>query len=401
MSNAINATGSEPITELNAIMSTYARFPLTLVKGKGSQIWDDKGKRYLDFTSGIATCNLGHVPEYVKEKLQSQLEELWHCSNLYHIPAQEKLASLLVKHSSFDQAFFCNSGAEANEGAIKLARRYAQMVKKTNAYEVVTFKQSFHGRTMATLTATGQEKIQQGFFPLVPGFRYLAYNDVDDLDHLVSDKTCAVLLELVQGEGGVIPADQEWINKLNQLCKDNGILLMVDEIQTGMGRTGSLFTYQQYGIEPDVMTLAKGLGSGFPVGAVLAKAEVAQAFVPGSHGTTFGGNPLAATAGLATLEYMVNNAVVEKGADLATYFMEKLKELHAEFPFIKGIRGKGLLLGLVIPEKALDIVNAVREKGLLVITAGPDILRILPPLTASKEEVDECIAILKETFNDF
>ncbi|MCP3741001.1 acetylornithine transaminase [Rossellomorea sp. BNER] len=384
---------------LNPLMATYNRFPITIVKGEGSYVWDDQGEKYLDFTSGIATCNLGHVPQFVKDQIVEQMDALWHCSNLYHIPSQEKLASLLVEQSCGDKVFFCNSGAEANEAAIKLARRYAQEVMKTEDYEVVTFRESFHGRTLATLTATGQEKIQKGFSPLIKGFRYLPYNDMDALDDLAGDKTCAVLLELVQGEGGVIPAQKEWIEKLSAICKERGLLLMVDEIQTGVGRTGSLFAYQQYGIEPDVVTLAKGLGSGFPIGAVLAKENVAKAFVPGSHGTTFGGNPLSTTAGVATLSYIKENNIVEKAAVLGEYLHEQLIKLLEKYPIINEVRGKGLLTGLVIPN-AIEVVHAARNKNLLVLIAGPNVLRILPPLTTTKQEIDDCISILGSVLNE-
>lgn len=394
MSNSLS------ISDLSPLMTTYNRFPITLVKGKGSYVWDEKGQQYLDFTSGIATCNLGHVPEPVKVKLEEQLQNLWHCSNLYNIPAQEELAATLVAISCGDQVFFCNSGAEANEAAIKLARRYAQKIKGTDCYEIVTFQQSFHGRTLATLSATGQEKIQQGFFPLMPGFRYLPYNDLDSLNDISSDKTCAVLLELVQGEGGVIPADSEWIQKLVQVCKENSILLMVDEIQTGIGRTGTLFAYEQYGIEPDVISVAKGLGSGFPVGAIIAKAEVAKGFDPGSHGSTFGGNPLAVTAGLATVHHILSSNLLVKVKELSDFFYDELQKLKGKFPIIEDIRGKGLLIGLVLPGKALEIVQKAINHHVLILTAGPDVVRILPPLTASKEEVLELIVVLEAVLQD-
>ncbi|GAA0346611.1 acetylornithine transaminase [Bacillus carboniphilus] len=384
--------------KVSALIPTYNRFPLTIVKGKGSFVWDEAGEKYLDFTSGIATCNLGHIPEPVKMKLVEQLLTLWHCSNLYHIPKQEKLASLLVKQSFGDQVFFCNSGAEANEAAIKLARSYAQKEWGSEKYEIVTFTQSFHGRTLATLSATGQEKIQQGFAPLVPGFRYLPFNDMEALNSLVSDNTCAVLLELIQGEGGVIPANPEWVKKLDQICKENDLLLMVDEIQTGMGRTGSLFAYQQYDIEPDVMSLAKGLGSGFPIGAIVANEKAAKGFQPGSHGSTFGGNPLAVTAGIATIEQMIQSDFMNTVKELGTYLSEKLKELKQTCSQIEDIRGKGLLQGIVIPKKAGQVVEKAREQKVLLLTAGPDVVRILPPLTTSQEEIDDLIAVLESIF---
>lgn len=385
-------------TQLSPVMSTYSRFPVTLVKGKGSRVWDDKGIQYLDFTSGIATCNLGHVPDAVKEKLEEQLQNLWHCSNLYSIPNQEKLAAMLTANSCGDQVFFCNSGAEANEAAIKLARRYANKVKGNETPVVVTFQQSFHGRTLATLTATGQEKIQHGFAPLMPGFSYLPFNDCEALDELTDIQPAAVLLELVQGEGGVIPAEQEWVQKLAHICKENGILLMVDEIQTGIGRTGTLFAYEQYGIEPDVISIAKGLGSGFPIGAIIAKEEAAKGFEPGSHGSTFGGNPLATAAGLATITHILESSLLSYIKEISQYLDSQLQGLKDKFSVIKEIRGKGLLKGVVVESNAIEIVQKAITNNLLILTAGPNVVRILPPLNATKEEVDEFIEKLTQSF---
>ena len=370
-------------------MATYSRFPITLVKGKGSYVWDDQGNQFLDFTSGIATCNLGHVPDVVKEKLEEQLQNLWHCSNLYNIPNQEELAALLTANSCGDQVFFCNSGAEANEAAIKLARRYSSKVKGSDSYEVITFQQSFHGRTLATLSATGQEKIQQGFSPLVPGFSYLPFNDLEAIEELSTRKPAAVLLELVQGEGGVIPANPDWVKRLAQICKDYDILLMVDEIQTGIGRTGTLFAYQQYGIEPDVISIAKGLGSGFPIGAIIAKEHAAKGFEPGSHGSTFGGNPLATAAGVATVSHILESKLLSHVAEISEYLDLQLQELKEKYPLIKDIRGKGLLKGLVVEGNALEVVNKALANNLLILTAGPNVVRILPPLPATKEEINE------------
>jgi acetylornithine/N-succinyldiaminopimelate aminotransferase len=379
-------------------MATYTRFPVTLVKGKGSYVWDEQGIQYLDFTSGIATCNLGHVPDVVKEALEEQLQNLWHCSNLYNIPNQQQLAALLTANSCGDQVFFCNSGAEANEAAIKLARRYASKVKGIEAPEIVTFQQSFHGRTLATLSATGQEKIQQGFFPLVSGFSYLPYNDEEALELLYTLKPAAVLLELVQGEGGVIPANQEWVSKLAKICEEREILLMVDEIQTGIGRTGTLFAYEQYGIEPDVISIAKGLGSGFPIGAIIAKEEAAKGFDPGSHGSTFGGNPLATAAGLAPVSHMIETNLLNQANESSAYLDKKLHGLKEQYAFIKDIRGLGLLKGIVVETNALEIVQKAIENNLLILTAGPNVVRILPPLTVTKEEIHEFIKTLEKTF---
>jgi acetylornithine/N-succinyldiaminopimelate aminotransferase len=391
-------TNNPEAPAISPLMSTYARFPITLVKGKGSYVWDDQGKKYLDFTAGIATCNLGHVPDVVKEKVEEQLQNLWHCSNLYHIPNQEKLAGLLTANSCGDQVFFCNSGAEANEAAIKIARRYAQKIKGTDKHLVITFKQSFHGRTMATLSATGQEKIQKGFYPLVTGFQYLPYNDFSSLDQISELKPAAVLLELVQGEGGVIPADPAWVKQLETICHENDILLMVDEIQTGIGRTGTLFAYQQYEIEPDVISCAKGLGSGLPIGAIIAKEKVAKAFDPGSHGSTFGGNPLVTAAGAATIEYIVSSDLLSHVKEIAAFLDSQLEELKNKFSIITAIRGKGLLKGLIVEGKASEIVQKAISKQLLILTAGPDVVRILPPLNASKEEVLEFKEKLESIF---
>jgi acetylornithine/N-succinyldiaminopimelate aminotransferase len=386
------------VSQISPVMETYSRFPVTIVKGKGSYVWDDQGTQILDFTSGIATCNLGHVPDAVKEKLEEQLQNLWHCSNLYHIPNQQELAALLTANTCGDQVFFCNSGAEANEAAIKLARRYANKVKGNLSPTVVTFQQSFHGRTLATLTATGQDKIQQGFSPLVPGFSYFPFNDIDELYQLYTIKPAAVLLELVQGEGGVIPADPEWVNKLAQICQENEILLMVDEIQTGMGRTGTLFAYEQYGIEPDVISIAKGLGSGFPIGAIIAKAEAAKGFEPGSHGSTFGGNPLATAAGVATVTHILETNLLDHVQEISAYLDQQLQGLKGKFPVIEDIRGKGLLKGLVVETNALEIVQKAITNKLLILTAGPSVVRILPPLTVTKEEIDEFTKSLEKTF---
>ncbi|WP_407270239.1 acetylornithine transaminase [Radiobacillus sp. PE A8.2] len=386
------------ITNTHPVMQTYNRFPVTLVKGKGSYVWDDTGNKYLDYTSGIATCNLGHVNEQIKSKVSDQLDNLWHCSNLYHIPTQEKLASLLVENTCTDQVFFCNSGAEANEAAIKIARKYAHDVKGTDAYEVVTFKNSFHGRTLATLAATGQEKIQQGFAPMTPGFRYLPYNDIDALDQLASINTCAVLLELVQGEGGVVPADPAWLKKLAAICEQQDLLLMVDEIQTGMGRTGTLFAYQQYEIEPDVITVAKGLGNGIPIGAMLAKQKAADAFTAGSHGSTFGGNPIATTAGLATMEYLLGSDTLQQSDQLAKYLVTELQALVEKYDQVEAIRGKGMLIGIVVKGNAIDYVTKAREHNLLILVAGPNVVRVLPPLTTTKEEIDIFLSVMDQVF---
>ncbi|ENH96348.1 acetylornithine aminotransferase [Gracilibacillus halophilus YIM-C55.5] len=381
----------------SAVMGTYNRFPVTLVKGKGSYVWDEEDTKYLDYSSGIATCNLGHVPNAVEEAMNQQLGDLWHCSNLFHIPSQEELAKQLTDNSCGDQVFFCNSGAEANEAAIKLARKYGQDVQQKEQSQIITFTNSFHGRTMATLSATGQEKIQQGFSPLTPGFDYLPFNDDEALNQLEELSPTAVMLELVQGEGGVIPANQQWVERLASICQNQDILLMVDEIQTGMGRTGTLFAYQQYGIEPDVISLAKGLGSGFPIGAIIAKQDVANVFSAGAHGSTFGGNPLATTAGLATVRELTETPVVTESKKIASYLWQELESLKEESTIIQDVRGMGLLLGVELNQPAIDIVHKARnEHQLLIIVAGPNVLRILPPLTTTFDEAKQFISVMKQ-----
>lgn len=385
------------VTASTHLMNNYARWPISLVKGQGNQVWDDKGNQYLDFTSGIAVTSLGHVPPKVTAKLHEQLDTLWHCSNLMHIPQQEVLAEKLSRLSGLDRAFFCNSGAEANEALIKMARRYAQKVMGTDKYEVITFEQSFHGRTLATLTATGQAKVKDGFLPLPEGFVTVPYNDLAAVQAAITDKTCAIMLELVQGEGGVHPADVDWVRSLRELCDQYGLLLLVDEIQTGIGRTGTWFAFQQYGVKPDAISLAKGLGSGFPIGAVVATAKVAEAFSPGTHGTTFGGNPLATTAGIATLETMEEEQILDKVAAIHNTLMEALKKLQAAHPEkISGIRGKGLLLGVELTIPASDVINAAREKGVILLSAGPQVLRLLPSFVTTEAEMEQVITVLDE-----
>ncbi|RKL69325.1 aspartate aminotransferase family protein [Salipaludibacillus neizhouensis] len=379
------------------IMNTYQRFPITLVKGKGSYVWDKNDTKYLDYTSGIATCNLGHVPDFVQAKLHEQLDSLWHCSNLYEIPSQQALANILTENSVSDQVFFCNSGAEANEAAIKLAKKYAKDQGHAERTEIVTFSDSFHGRTGTTLAATAQTKIHEGFTPITPGFRYLPFNHLESLTEVNNGKTTAVLLELVQGEGGVRPADPSWIQELAKICKENDILFMVDEIQTGMGRTGTLFAYEQFNIEPDVITLAKGLGSGFPIGAMMAKEAVANSFQPGTHGSTFGGNPLATTAGLATIEALTSPDFLTTVTNKSAMLTKQLHQLKEDFPSIVEVRGMGLLIGIEFTHPVKPIMESLRAKKILVLIAGPKVLRILPPLVTTTEELELFMDELKHT----
>ncbi|WP_405080861.1 acetylornithine transaminase [Paenibacillus chitinolyticus] len=382
------------VQQASSLFPTYARFPITLVKGEGSRLWDDQGKEYIDLMAGLAVTNLGHAPEAVKEKLVAQLDQLWHVSNLFHIPNQEKLAKLLTDNSCADAVFFCSTGAEANEAAIKLARRYSQKVLGENRYEIITFHQSFHGRTLATLTATGQEKVQEGFHPLPEGFVYADYNDLASVEKLISERTCAVMLEMVQAEGGVIPADPAFVKALAELCKERGLLLIVDEIQTGMGRTGKLFAYEHYGIEPDIFTLAKGLGSGFPIGAMLGNAKVAPAFSAGSHGSTFGGTPIATAAAIATVEYMLSEKIPQRAAELGEWTVKTLREKLAGNPIVEEVRGEGLLIGIVCKHPAAELIAEIHEAGVLVVSAGPQVVRLLPSLVIPKEDLQKGLDVV-------
>ena len=378
------------------LANTYARFPVVLVRGRGDRLWDSDGKEYLDFAAGIAVDVLGHCHPKVVEAIKAQSETLLHVSNLYHIEPQIRLAQALCEHSFADKVFFCNSGAEANEAAIKLARRYATVRWGPDRYEIVCMRDSFHGRTMATLTATGQEKHQRGFEPLLPGFKHIPFNDLRAAEQAIDSRTCAVLVEPIQGEGGVRVPDDDYLPALRQLCSDRDVLLMLDEVQTGMGRTGRLFAYEHWGIEPDVMTLAKALGGGLPIGAMLAKEEVASAFVPGSHASTFGGSPFITAAALAALTAIVEERLPQRAAKIGAYFLGRLRELVQRYPYAKEARGKGLILALELAVPAKPIVDRCLQLGLLILTAGDQILRFVPPLIIGEAEVDEALSILDQ-----
>ncbi|MEK6568809.1 MAG: aspartate aminotransferase family protein [candidate division NC10 bacterium] len=378
------------------LANTYARFPVVLVRGRGDRLWDSDGKEYLDFAAGIAVDVLGHCHPKVVEAIKAQAETLLHVSNLYHIEPQIRLAQALCEHSFADKVFFCNSGAEANEAAIKLARRYAKVRWGPDRYEIVCMRDSFHGRTMATLTATGQEKHQRGFEPLLPGFKHIPFNDLRAAEQAIDSRTCAVLVEPIQGEGGVRVPDDDYLPALRQLCSDRDVLLMLDEVQTGMGRTGRLFAYEHWGIEPDVMTLAKALGGGLPIGAMLAKEEVASAFVPGSHASTFGGSPFITAAALAALTAIIEERLPQRAAKIGAYFLGRLRELVQRYPYAKEARGKGLILALELAVPAKPIVDRCLQLGLLILTAGDQILRFVPPLIIGEAEVDEALSILDQ-----
>ncbi len=382
------------------IMPTYKRFPIVLVKGSGAKVWDNNGKEYLDFVAGIAVCSLGHSHPKVVDAIKKQAEILTHVSNLYHIEPQILYARKLVENSFAHKAFFCNSGAEANEAAIKLARKYAYENMGKGKYELITMKDSFHGRTMATVTATGQTKFQVGFAPLLEGFKYVPFDDVSALREAITDKTCGVMLEPIQGEGGVRIPDDKYLSMVRTICDEKGILMILDEIQVGMGRTGTLFAYEQYEVKPDIVTLAKAVGNGFPIGVMMATDRVASAFQPGNHASTFGGNPLAMAAALATLETIVKDGVLENVRKVGDYFISKLHELKDRSSIVKDIRGRGLIIGVEVSTDGLPIVNACMDRGLLINCTSGNILRFVPPLTITEKDVDAAVAILGEVIGD-
>jgi acetylornithine/N-succinyldiaminopimelate aminotransferase len=376
------------------IMNTYRRVPIALVKGEGAKLWDASGKEYLDFVAGIAVCNLGHSHPNVVKAIRKQVKNLTHVSNLYYTQPQAEVAALLTKHSFADKVFFCNSGAEANEAAIKLARKYAHENLGADKFELITMKDSFHGRTMATITATGQEKFQFGFTPLLDGFRYVPFNDPAALEAAITPKTCGIMLEPIQGEGGVIIPDPQYLARVREICNRHKILMIVDEVQTGIGRTGKLFAYEYSGIQPDIMTLAKALGNGFPVGAMLATDQVARAFTPGNHASTFGGNLLAMAAAKATLQTILEEGVLEHCQQAGSYFLTKLQALKAKHSFISGVRGKGLMLACALTIEGADIVKTCQERGLLINCTGGKTLRFVPPLIVPQKDIDMAVSIL-------
>ena len=385
--------------EQKLFMRTFKRLPVTLVQGKGALVWDDKGKEYLDFVGGWAVNSLGHCHPVVVKALKKQAETLTQASNQFYTIPQVQLAELLVRNSCLDRVFFCNSGAEANEGAVKLARRYGKLHLK-GAYKIITTHNSFHGRTLAMVAATGQHKFQEPYLPLPNGFINVDFNDIKAIKEATTDEICAVMLEPVQGEGGVNVADTAYLKKVRAWCDEKGILLILDEIQTGIGRTGTLFTYEQFGIEPDIMTLAKGLGSGVPIGALLAKESV-SVFTFGEHGSTFGGNPLVCAAALATLKFIVDNNIPDRVKRVGQYFISQLTDLQRQFDFITGVRGRGLLIAVEFSDNiAEEATLACLKKGLLVNQVKPNTLRFIPPLIITEKEVDRALNILSEVLKE-
>ena len=371
-----------------------SRAPICLVRGDGVRVWDSDGREYLDFGAGIAVTSLGHCHPRVTGAIQEAAATLLHVSNLYHSAPQIHLAKLLCEHSFAERVFFGNSGAEANEAAIKLARKYAKTRWSDDRFEIVATRDSFHGRTLATVTATGQEKYQHGFEPLVPGFKHVPYNDLPAMKHAVDGRTAAILVEVIQGEGGVNIPDDGYLPALRKLCDDSGALLILDEVQTGVGRTGRLWAYEHTGIEPDIMTLAKALANGVPIGAMLTRASIASVLTAGTHGSTFGGTPFVTSVALATLTAVLEEKIPDRAARMGRHLMDGLRDVARRHPVVREVRGRGLLIGVELTQAVGPLVDACREAGLLVLSAGEKVLRLTPPLVVGEAECDRALEII-------
>ena len=382
------------------IAKTYNRFPMVLSNGSGCTLNDTSGRSYTDFVAGIAVCNLGHSHPKLTEALLSQAKTLWHVSNLYYTQPQVELAGWLVANSFADRVFFCNSGAEANEAAIKLARKFFKDSGEDQRSRIIAMEQSFHGRTMATLSATGQAKIKKGFAPILEGFDFVPFNDAEALNAQIGPQHCAVLIEPIQGEGGVRCPQSDYLQKVRRICDESGTLLIFDEIQTGMGRTGKLFAYENFDVVPDIMTLAKALANGLPIGAMLAKEQVASAFGPGAHASTFGGTPLVTATALQVCKTLVSENVIDQGQKAGVYFRKRLLELKERHPAVADVRGLGLLLGMRLSFKGETLVTRCMQRGFLINCIQDNILRFIPPLIIKKEEIDALVDCLDELLAD-
>ena len=377
------------------VMQTYPKADIVFVRGQGSHVYDSAGREYLDFAAGIAVCSLGHCHPAVTTAIREQAGKLVHVSNLYMNEMQPRLAQKLVEHGFDGTCFFCNSGAEANEGLIKLARKAGS---EKGRFEIIAMKDSFHGRTLATLAATGRSKYRKGFAPDMPGFKFAAFNDFDSVAALVNEKTAAVLMEPVQGEGGVIPADPDFPARVRELCDKNDMLLLFDEVQCGMGRTGTFYAWQNYGVAPDALSMAKALGNGFPIGAVLASRKYSHVLTPGTHASTFGGTALASAAACAVINTYDKENVLANVNERSGYLMGRLGELKEKYPRITGVRGKGLMIGVVLDCPATPYCAALREKGMLALSAGENVLRLVPPLNVSQADCERAVALIEEVF---
>ncbi|HBB35872.1 MAG TPA: aspartate aminotransferase family protein [Cyanobacteria bacterium UBA8803] len=388
------------------VMGTYGRFPIALERGAGCCVWDTSGREYLDFVAGIATCTLGHAHPALIETVTQQIQTLHHVSNLYYIPVQGELAKWLVEHSCAERVFFCNSGAEANEGAIKLARKYAHTVLEIDKPVILTAQASFHGRTLATITATGQPKYQKHFDPLVPGFCYVPYNDIQAVENAIAEidegdqRVAAIMMEPFQGEGGVRPGDREYFQRLRKICDETGILLIMDEVQVGMGRTGTYWGYENLGIEPDIFTSAKGLAGGIPIGAMMCK-KFCDVFSPGDHASTFGGNPLACAAALTVAKTLAGEAILQNVQERGEQLRTRLRAIAAKYPHVVAeVRGWGLINGMElladIDLTSVEVVKAAMDLGLLLVPAGPKVIRFVPPLIVSAQEIERAAQVVEE-----
>ena len=385
---------------LTHVAKTYGRYPLVAAAGEGCWLTDIDGKKYLDFLAGVAVNNLGHCHPKVVAALQDQAGKLLHCSNYFHIPQQIELAEILCTHSFGDRVFFCNSGAEANEAALKLVRKYSADKYGDNRSEIITAQGSFHGRTIATISATGQEKIRSGFSPLVPGFKYVPFGDIQAIKAAITPQTCAIMLEPIQGEGGINLPPEDYLQGVRELCNERELLLIFDEIQVGLGRTGYLFAYQHDNVEPDVMTLAKALAAGPPIGAMVAREEYAAALSPGTHGSTFGGNPLIAAAGVAAMKVLLEDDILDNCITMGIYLRSKLEQLREKYPFISNVRGRGLMVGMELSIDGGDIVKTALDQGLLINCTVGKVLRFVPPLIVTQVEIDQMIGILDKIFSE-
>ena len=385
--------------ERRYVLQTYDRYPVVLVRGEGCRVWDVEGREYLDFVGGIAVLSLGHSHPRIVAAIKEQAERLLHVSNLYYTLPQVELARRICENSFGEKVFFCNSGAEANEAAIKLARKYAKLHLGPERYEIITMENSFHGRTLATLTATAQEKFHKGFEPLVPGFRYCPFNDLEAVARAIGPRTCAVMVEPIQGEGGVNVPSEDYLRGLRELCDEKGVLLIYDEVQTGMGRTGRLFAYEHYGAPPDIMTLAKALGGGIPIGAMVTTDKVAQGFSAGDHASTFGGNPLAARAACTVFDVLLGEGVLENCQRMGEYLMEGLEALKDKYPSVVDVRGKGLLVGMELRGRAKEVALSCLKRGVLINNIGDRVLRFAPPLIVGKGEIDRLCEVLEDVLS--
>ena len=382
------------------LMNTYASFPLVIDHGEGVYVYDDQGNKYLDFVAGIAVNTLGYQDEDYNNALIEQIKKFTHCSNLYYNEPAIDTAELLVNHSGLDKVFYSNSGAEANEGAIKLARKYGKTNKGENCYQIIAMNQSFHGRTLGALAATGQTKYQDDFKPMINGFDYSPFNDIESLEKKINENVCAIFVEPIQGEGGIHPANKDFLVKVRELCDKHNIVLIFDEVQCGIGRSGEMFCYQTYGIVPDIVTLAKGLGGGVPIGAIVAKDKVASVFVPGNHATTYGGNPLVTAAAKVVLSKVGEKTFLENVKEMSEYLTEQLKGLQDNFDCVIDNRGLGLMQCIEFNIQAKDIIVKCMENGLLLVGSGANVIRFVPPLVVNKLHIDEMIKILKSAIEE-